>query len=206
MRRKGIFGSADRPDMDVVHGLDTRHGLHRLFHLVDADTHGNAVERQTQAVARQRPDRCHDHGGNDKPDDGVYDRPSRPRDHDTRHQHPHRHQRIGGHMQISPFHVQVFVLILHEKPGRKAVDHNPDAGRPGDGSALDGCRMQHPPHALGNDDPHGDEQDHGVEQRNEHRALLIAVGIPGRSMGLCKAESQHGQQQARHVGKVVPGI
>lgn len=44
MRRKGIFGSADRPDMDVVHGLDTRHGLHRLFHLVDADTHGNAVE------------------------------------------------------------------------------------------------------------------------------------------------------------------
>ena len=59
---------------------------------------------------------------------------------------------------------------------------------------------------LGNDDPHGDEQDHGVEQRNEHRALLIAVGIPGRSMGLCKAESQHGQQQARHVGKVVPGI
>ena len=30
MRRKGIFGSADRPDMDVVHGLDTRHGLHRL--------------------------------------------------------------------------------------------------------------------------------------------------------------------------------
>ena len=48
MRRKGIFGSADRPDMDVVHGLDTRHGLHRLFHLVDADTHGNAVERQTR--------------------------------------------------------------------------------------------------------------------------------------------------------------
>ena len=109
-------------------------------------------------------------------------------------------------MQISPFHVQVFVLILHEKPGRKAVDYDPDAGRPGNGSALDGCRMQHPPHALGNDDPHGDEQDHGVEQRNEHRALLIAVGIPGRSMGLCKAESQHGQQQARHVGKVVPGI
>ena len=48
---------------------------------------------------------------------------------------PHRHQRIGGHMQISPFHVQVFVLILLGKPGRKAVDHNPDAGRPGDGSA-----------------------------------------------------------------------
>ena len=69
MGRQGVFRRTDSPDMDVVNGLHARNVRHLPPDRGHVDLPGNAVERQTQAVARQRPDRCHDHGGNDKPDD-----------------------------------------------------------------------------------------------------------------------------------------
>ena len=66
--------------------------------------------------------------------------------------------------------------------------------------------MQHAADALGDDDPHGDQQDHRVQQRDQHRAFLVTIGVAGRSLRLRQPEGQHGQQQAGDVGKVVPGI
>ena len=49
MRRKGVFGRADGPDMDMMHGFDARHGGHHPFEFVHPDSVGHAVERKPQA-------------------------------------------------------------------------------------------------------------------------------------------------------------
>ena len=109
-------------------------------------------------------------------------------------------------MKVGALDVQVTVLVFHKEPRRETVDRHADACGPGDGAAHDRLGMQHAADTLGDDDADGDQQNHGIEQRDQHRALLVAVGVFGRGPGLGQPERQHGQQQAGHVGEVVPGV
>ena len=102
--------------------------------------------------------------------------------------------------------VEVAPLVAHEEPRREAVDQDPDAGRPGDGIPRDRLGMEHAADALGHNHPDGDEQDERVEQRDEHRALLVAVGVARRGGALRQPEGEHRQQQAGHVAQVVARI
>ena len=113
---------------------------------------------------------------------------------------------IGSHVQVGALDIQVALLVLQEEPRRKAVDHDADAGRPGNRPADDRLGVQHPTDTLGDDHPHGDQQDHRVEQRDQHRALFITIGIFRGGVRLRQPEGQHRQQQARHVREVVPRI
>ena len=66
--------------------------------------------------------------------------------------------------------------------------------------------MEQLANALDDDGADGDQQDDGVEQRNENRAAAVAVGIAARGAYLRQAERQQGEQQARHVAQVVPRV
>ena len=192
--------------MEVVHfayALDSEHGaLHRR----GVEPRRHAVEREAQAVARQRPHRSDDHPRHDHPDHGIDEHPSRAGDHEPRHQDADRHQRIGRHVEVGAFHVQVALLVPHEEPRGESVHRHARTRRPGDHAALHGHRMQHAADALRHDRPHGDQQHDRVEQRDEHRALAVAVGVARPRVHPGQAVCQQGQQQARHVAQVVPGV
>lgn len=55
VRRQGILGRTERPDVEMVHPAHTRLRRHRAEDLVVIDPRGNAVQRQPQAVAQQPP-------------------------------------------------------------------------------------------------------------------------------------------------------
>ena len=45
-------------------------------------------------------------------------------------------------MQISPFHVQVFLLVFHKEPGRNCIDNHTDPCSPDNGSTFHRNRME----------------------------------------------------------------
>ena len=54
MRRQSILRRTDRPDVHMVHILDTRVGLRNgAPHVFAVDSDGHAVQRQAQAVVQQ---------------------------------------------------------------------------------------------------------------------------------------------------------
>lgn len=55
VRRQGVLGRTERPDVEMVHPAHTRLRRHRAEDLVVIDPRGNAVQRQPQAVAQQPP-------------------------------------------------------------------------------------------------------------------------------------------------------
>lgn len=79
-------------------------------------------------------------------------------------------------------------------------------GHPEHHLAPYGFGMEQLANALDDDGADGDQQDDGVEQRNENRAAAVAVGIAARGAYLRQAERQQGEQQARHVAQVVPRV
>lgn len=109
-------------------------------------------------------------------------------------------------MQISAPDVQVAVLVAQEEQRRGEIDDHADARHPEHHLAPYGFGMEQLANALDDDGADGDQQDDGVEQRNENRAAAVAVGIAARGAYLRQAERQQGEQQARHVAQVVPRV
>src|SRR5258708_18648694 len=66
MGRKGIFGRADRPDMDMVEVLYPLHFVDGIADLFDLDAGRHPIERKTQAVAQQLPGAEEDDEGDEQ--------------------------------------------------------------------------------------------------------------------------------------------
>lgn len=207
MRRQSILRRTDRPDVHMVHILDTRVGLRNgAPHAFAVDSDGHAVQRQAQAVVQQLGRGEQDDQGDRDADNRIDRIPSREPDDDSRHEHAHRHERVGGHMQISPLDIQVLLLIADKQPGRERIDHDADAGHPRDTVAVDRLRIIQFADALDQNHADGHEQNAGVEQRDEHGTLPITVGIACRRLHASQPESDQRQHQADYVAQVVSGV
>ena len=112
---QGVLGRADGPDVQVVDICDSGVRIEDLFpDPLAVDPGRDAVQRQTQAVVQQMRGRDQDDYGDHHADDGVDDVPSRKTDDDARNQYADRNQRIGRHVQVGAFDVQIFLLVFEE--------------------------------------------------------------------------------------------
>ena len=66
--------------------------------------------------------------------------------------------------------------------------------------------MEQPADRLGADRADRDQQEQGVDQRREDRRFLQAVGEARRRGALRHHRAGPGDDQAEHVGQIVPGV
>ena len=109
-------------------------------------------------------------------------------------------------MQESSLDIQVALTVFHEKPCSKGIYHDADAGHPCDGTPFDGMRFAQFADTLPDDDTDRDEQDAGIQQRNEHRTLLVSVRIFRIGFYPCQFEGQQCQYEADHIAQVMTCI
>ena len=189
--------------MDAFNAFDR---MYRLFHLIDVRSRRHTVQRETDTVAQQSPGRNNDNDRNQQSDNRVDDIPSGMGNNNSGDNHADRYQCIGSHMQVSTFHIQVFILILHEKPCRKCIYNDSDTCHPSDRITLDRTRMQQFSYTFSNNNPDGHQEDDRIQEGYEYSAFLISIGIAASRVHLSQPESQHSQYQAGHISQVMPCI
>lgn len=109
-------------------------------------------------------------------------------------------------MQIGPLDIEIMFLAAHEQPSRDEVDDNAHRRRDGHGPPLDHLGIEELADTLPYDADDGREQYYGVDQRNQHRSLLVAERITRRGMLLDQFHGNERQQQAGNIAQVVPRI
>ena len=109
-------------------------------------------------------------------------------------------------MEESTTSVDVVLVLTTENPGGDTVDDDAHGGGPDDESAVDFCRGEELLHTLYNDGAHGDEEDDGVEQRDEHRGLAVAVGETLGGVARSQLQRYHGEDEREDIAEVVAGI
>ncbi len=71
---------------------------------------------------------------------------------------------------------------------------------------FDGMRFAQFADTLPDDDTDRDKQDAGIQQRNEHRTLLVSVRIFRIGFYPCQFEGQQCQYEADHIAQVMTCI
>jgi hypothetical protein len=66
-------------------------------------------------------------------------------------------------MQISPFHIQVLILIFHKKPRRNRIDNDTDPGNPGDSISFHRTGMKQLRYTLSYNDTDSDQQNDRIQ-------------------------------------------
>ena len=204
--RQGVFGRADRPDVEVVGAGDPLHRLDPLLQVLQVELFGGAVQGQPQALSQDAPGGDEDQEGDGDADDRVDRVPARQADQEPREDDADRDERIGQHVQVGGADVDVARLVGGEEVGRKAVDRHADAGDDHDRIARDRDWGEELADALDEDEADGQQQDDGIGQRHENRALLVAVGVGGRRLAGSQQAGREGEQHAGYVAQVVPGL
>ena len=160
----GILRCAERPHVQVVHGLDAVDRGDGLSHLSDIYVIGYAVESQAHACAQQPPCRDKYNGSNRNGYQRVYDVPSRTGYYYARYQYAYRHERIGNHVQVCALYVEILLAVLHEEPCGEGVDYDPDACDPRHDAAVDGLRVEQTLDALPDDSSYGGYEYAGIDE------------------------------------------
>ena len=204
--RQCRFGGRDGPDVDMVHIEHALLAFNLLLDILNVEPLGHGVGAHAQALAQQVPGADEDNHGDDQADDGVDDGPAGVVYHYAADDDAHADQRVGQHVQEGTTGVDVVLLLAAEGPGGEAVDDDAHGGGPDDEGAVDLGGVEELVDALHHDGAHGDQQDDGVEQRDEHRGFAVAVGeaLGGGAGG--QLEGYHGQQQREDVAQVVARV
>ena len=158
----------DGPDVDVVHVEHPVEGLDTVMYVVHIVAFGHGVGAHAQALTQEVPCGDEDDNGYDDADDGVDDVPAGVVDDHAGDDDSDGDQRVGQHVEEGTTGVDIVLLLAAEYPGGDAVDDDAHGGRPDDKRAVDFGGVEEFLHALHHDGTHGDEEDDGVEERDEH--------------------------------------
>ena len=206
MSSQRIFRGADRPDVKMMNGFDFRIFQQMLPNVVHIDPNRHPIHRQPHTLLEQPPGGEEDHHGNHQPDQRIDDIPPGPENQRAGEDHPHRNQRIGQHVQISTFNVEIMLLLPDEEERGQAVDDHTDSSGDDDRPSSDLRRRKKLPDALRHNCADRNQENRGIQQRSPDRALpepigvILAVTLPGQQK--CRQRDQ----QAAHVSQVVARI
>ena len=192
--------------MHVVHLQHTFHLFDMVRDVVHVEALGHGVGAHAEALVQQAPGGDEDDHGDGEADDGVDDGPAGVLDDDAGDDHADRDQRVGQHVEEGAAGVDVVLLLAAEGPGGEAVDDDADGGGPDDEVAAHVAGVEEFLYALHHDGAHGDQEDDGVEQRDEHRGFAAAIGEALGGVAGSQLEGYHGQQEREDVAQVVAGI
>lgn len=109
-------------------------------------------------------------------------------------------------MQEGSPYIDVGLLSSHKQQCRKAVYHDTHSCRPRHSHSVYLLRLAYLVDTLNNDGSHGNKQYDGVEQGNEHRALLIAIGVCLIAHHTRKSETYGYKHQREHIAEIVTRI
>ena len=144
---------------------------------LDVNPGRNSVHRQSHALFQESPGGEQNHHGDHQPDQRVDDVPAGPENQNSGQNHPHRDQRVGQHVQIGAFHIQIMLLFPLEEEHGQPVDDHPDAGRDDDRPAADLLRREKLPDALRHNCANGDQKNRRIQQRRPDRPFSKPVGV-----------------------------
>ena len=106
-------------------------------------------------------------------------------------------------MEIGTTHVHVTPLSTHQQHGRQSVNEDTDACCPRYGDAIHLRRLLELMIALYQNATDGYEEQNGIDERDEHSRLLIAVGVAFVGLYLCQLKGDENQHQTEHVAQVM---
>ena len=106
-------------------------------------------------------------------------------------------------MEERSTHVDVGLLTTHKQQRRKSVYHYSHGCCPRHCLAVNGGRGVKLVNALYHYGTYGNEQHYGVEKRDEHRALPVAVGETVVGMDCRQLQGNKHHDEAEHVAEVM---
>ena len=203
---EGGLGGGDGPDMQV---MDISHVVERVdavSDLVDVEAFRHSVGTHAEAFGEEIPGGNEDDDGYDEANDGVDEVPAGEVDDDAADDDADADEGVGKHVEEGAAGVDVVLLLTAEGPSGESVDEDADGGGPDDERAVDGRGMDDFLDAFDDDGAYGNEEDDGVEERDEDGGFAVAIGeaFGGHRGG--EFEGYHGQQEREDVAEVVAGV
>ena len=192
-----------------MHVVDIKNALlafNSLLDILHVKAFGYGVGTHAQAFGQQTPSAEEDDHSNNEADDGVDNGPASEINNHTADNDAYTDQRVGQHVEEGTASVDVVLLLTAESPCGETVDDDAHSGSPDDEGAIDIGRVHKFAYALDHDGADGDEENDGVEERDKHGGLAVAVGKASSGAAGGQLEGHHGQQEREDVAEVVSGI
>ena len=200
------LGGAHRPDVEIVDPGHARQRGERPFDGIGVDPLRHRVERHRDRFLEQPPGAPQDHRDHQQAHRRIDPGDPGEVDQGACGHHCGGDAGIGGHVEIGAADVDVVLAPAREQQRRGEVDQ--DAHRRDDHHrhAGNGMRIGEPLRRFERDRAHRDEQQQRVGERRQDRGAAQAIGeaLAGRTLG--ELGPAPGDQQAEHVGKIVPRI
>ena len=197
----------DRPGVHVVDPRDPRHGIaHRLAGRRRVEALRRRLEQDMRAVGRHPPGRPQDQERDQHRQDRVHRRPPGRQDHAGRHDRADRAQKVAHDVQRRGPDVQVVAVGAVQDPEAGDVHQQPEDGDHQHRAAQHLGRVHQPQDRLDRDPDRQHHQRDAVDEGDQHRDAVEAVG-PGlvrRATG--EAEAHGGERQRGEVGRHVARV
>src|SRR5947209_17130143 len=121
VRRKRLAPRSDRPDVQVVYGLDADGLKNRAFDRGEVDVRGRAFQKNVRRLANQIPRTPDDEHRDERAEERVCRVPAEEYDEQARRNRADRAERIAQDVQPRAAHVQVLLVTPVQEPSARQV-------------------------------------------------------------------------------------